>query len=111
MLVALYRARTDAFVGRHIKRLPTAQILPIPLATEAETIESSEARGVVVAQAADFNAYRDKRAARAAASDARPSEAGRQAASGSITARVQEESASGATQDRLQLSNSGATGQ
>ena len=111
MLVALYRANPDAFVDRNMNRLRTGQILSIPLATEAETIETSEARGVVVAQAADFNAYRDKLAARTAASEARPSEAGRQAASGSITARVQEESAAGATQDRLQLSNSGATGQ
>jgi len=110
MLVALYRANPDAFVDRNMNRLRTGQILSIPAATEAETIGGSEARGVVVAQAADFNAYRDKLASQVSASSARRSDEGRQSSSGSITARVQEEAPANTAQDRLQLSKSGAAG-
>lgn len=108
MLVALYRANPDAFVGRNMNRLRAGQILSIPAATEAETIEASEARGVVVTQAADFNAYREKLASQVAASEGRRSEEGRQASSGSITARVQEDAPASTAQDRLRLSKSGA---
>ncbi|GGI16090.1 FimV/HubP family polar landmark protein [Oxalicibacterium faecigallinarum] len=110
MLVALYRANPDAFVDRNMNRLRSGQILSIPAATEAETIGAAEARGVVVTQAADFNAYREKLASQVAASSARRSEEGRQSSSGSITARVQEETPANTAQDRLQLSKSGAAG-
>lgn len=111
MLVALYRANPDAFIGKNMNRLRAGQILSIPAATTAEVIDQSEARGVVVAQAADFNRYRSKLAAQVAAADARPSEEGGQTAGGKITARVQEESASTSNaQDKLKLSKSGSAG-
>ncbi|GGI54483.1 FimV/HubP family polar landmark protein [Oxalicibacterium solurbis] len=107
MLVALYRANPDAFVGKNMNRLRAGQILSIPAATTAEVIEESEARGVVVAQAADFNRYRSKLAAQVAAANAQPSEEGRQTAGGKITTRIQEESGSTNAQDKLKLSKSG----
>src|SRR5690606_30661849 len=76
MLVALYRANPEAFIGKNMNRLRAGQILSIPAATTAEVIEQSEARGVVVAQAADFNRYRSKLAAQVAAANAQPSEEG-----------------------------------
>ncbi|WP_293776878.1 FimV/HubP family polar landmark protein [uncultured Oxalicibacterium sp.] len=107
MLVALYRANPDAFVGKNMNRLRAGQILSIPAATEAETINAGEARGVVVAQTADFNAYRNKLASQVGGAQARRTEEGRQSSSGSITARVQEEGSAATAQDRLRLSKSG----
>lgn len=107
MLVALYRANPEAFIGKNMNRLRAGQILSVPAATTAEVIEESEARGVVVAQAADFNRYRSKLAAQVAAANAQPSEEGRQTAGGKITTHIQEESGSTNAQDKLKLSKSG----
>ncbi|HEY6772405.1 MAG TPA: FimV/HubP family polar landmark protein [Oxalicibacterium sp.] len=109
MLVALYRANPEAFIGKNMNRLRAGQILSIPAATTAEVIEQSEARGVVVAQASDFNRYRSKLAAQVAAANAQPSEEGGQTAGGKITTRIQEESGSTNAQDKLKLSKSGTT--
>src|SRR5262249_25655915 len=61
MLVALYRANPEAFAGNNMNRLKSGQILSVP---DADSIRSGsnegEARGVVVAHAADFSAYRAK---------------------------------------------------
>ena len=61
MLVALYRANPDAFIGNNMNRLKSGQILSVP---DSDAIRGgagqSEARGVVVAHAADFDAYRNK---------------------------------------------------
>lgn len=109
MLVALYRANPDAFINKNMNRLRAGHILSIPEATSAEAIGNAEARGVVVAQAADFNSYRNKLAAQVATADAKPSEESKQTAGGKITTRIQEESGSGNTaQDKLKLSKSGA---
>lgn len=110
MLVALYRANPDAFIGKNMNRLRAGQILTVPEATTAESIEQSEARGVVVAQAADFNSYRSKLAAQVATANAQPSEESKQTASGKISTRIQEESgAVNNSQDKLKLSKSGTT--
>ena len=109
MLVALYRANPDAFINKNMNRLRAGQILSIPETTSAEAINNSEARGVVVAQAADFNSYRNKLAAQVATADAKPSEESKQTAGGKITTRIQEESGAGNNaQDKLKLSKSGA---
>lgn len=108
MLVALYRANPDAFIGKNMNRLRAGQILSIPETGSADAIDQSEARGVVVAQAADFNSYRNKLAAQIATADAKPSEESKQTAGGKITTRIQEESGSGSNaQDKLKLSKSG----
>ncbi len=108
MLVALYRANPDAFINKNMNRLRAGQILSIPEATSADAISNSEARGVVVAQAADFNSYRNKLAAQVATADAKPSEESKQTAGGKITTRIQEEAGSGSNaQDKLKLSKSG----
>ena len=107
MLVALYRANPDAFVGENMNRLKAGRILSVP---DAATIRGTgageaEARGVVVAHAADFNAYRSKLAGQVAtAAPTRTPDAGRSAA-GQITARVEERpTAVNESKDQLRLS-------
>ncbi|MCA1245260.1 FimV/HubP family polar landmark protein [Massilia sp. MS-15] len=106
MLVALYRANPDAFIGNNMNRLKSGQILAVP---DTDAMRSgggeTEARGVVVAHAADFNAYRNKLAGQVAnAAPQRTPQAG-QSASGRITAKVEEgPTAAREAQDQLRLS-------
>lgn len=88
MLVALYRANRDAFVGDNMSRLKTGPILRIPEAAEIQSLDRAEARGEVRAQAADWHAYRQKLAAAAGAAPA--GEAPKQAVAGKVTTKVEE---------------------
>jgi len=108
MLVALYRANTSAFVGNNMNRLRAGQILKVPEADAAKSIAKSEARGVVVAQAADFNAYRNQLAGQVASS-AQPKKAeASHSAGGKITTQVEEKpSAANESKDKLKLSKAG----
>ena len=106
MLVALYRANPEAFAGNNMNRLKSGQILAVP---DADTIRSSapegEARGVVVAHAADFNAYRAKLAGQVANSTPAKEPDTTQNVSGKITAKVEEKpNAVNAAKDKLTLS-------
>lgn len=106
MLVALYRANPDAFVGENMNRLKAGQILSVPGEEAAKAVSSGEARSIVVAQAADFNNYRSKLAGQVAAGGAQKSGEGRQSASGKINAKVEEQSSPAAeSRDKLKLSN------
>ncbi|HEX8612237.1 MAG TPA: FimV/HubP family polar landmark protein [Telluria sp.] len=108
MLVALYRANPDAFAGNNMNRLKSGQILSVP---EAGAIKGSdgEARGVVVAHAADFNAYRNKLAGQVASGAADKEPEKTQSAAGKITAKVAERpTAANESKDQLKLSK--ATG-
>lgn len=109
MLVALYRANPEAFVDKNMNRLRAGQILSVPEANATQAIGQSEARGVVIAQAADFNAYRSKLAGQVANAAAKKSDDAKQADGGKITAKVQDESGAGSeSKDKLKLSKSGA---
>ena len=81
MLVALYRGNQDAFEGNNMNRLRAGKILNIPTAEVAAGVGASDASKTVVAQAADFNAYRQKLAS-AAAATAPKEESPNQVASG-----------------------------
>jgi pilus assembly protein FimV len=108
MLVALYRANPDAFAGNNMNRLKSGQILSVP---EAASMKGSdgEARGVVVAHAADFNAYRNKLAGQVASGAADKEPEKTQSAAGKITAHVAERpTAVNESKDQLKLSK--ATG-
>lgn len=110
MLVALYRANPQAFVGNNMNRLRAGQILKVPQADAVSAISQGEARSVIVAQAADFNAYRGKLAGQVA--HAAPSAAAEpgQSAGGKITSRVQEQANPVNTaKDKLTVSRSGLT--
>ena len=105
MLVALYRANPDAFIGNNMNRLKSGQILSVPAADGMRGLEAGEAHGTVVAHAADFNAYRNKLAGQVA--NAAPAKApeSTQSATGKITAKVEERpTAANESKDQLKLS-------
>ena len=111
MLVALYRANPEAFAGNNMNRLKSGQILAVP---DADAIRASgsesEARGVVVAHAADFNAYRAKLAGQVAASAPAKEPDASQNVSGKITAKVEEKpTATNTAKDKLTLSKATAS--
>ncbi len=105
MLVALYRANPDAFIGNNMNRLKSGQILSVPGADKLGGVDAGDAHGTVVAHAADFNAYRAKLAGQVATSaPAREAQAG-QSATGRITAKVEERpTAANESADQLRLS-------
>ena len=107
MLVALFRANPQAFADKNINRLYSGRILQIPTAAEAAAIDAREAHQQIIAQAADFNAYRRKLAAAAAA--AQPESAPQQSAQGKIATQVSAPETSPAAQgDKLEISKSAA---
>ncbi|TCS39620.1 pilus assembly protein FimV [Paucimonas lemoignei] len=109
MLVAMYRANSNAFAGNNMNRLRAGQILSVPDADAARSISKSEARGVIVAQAADFNAYRNKLAGQVAASAQPKASEASQSAGGKITTQVEEKpTAASESKDKLKLSKAGA---
>ena len=107
MLVALYRANPDAFSGNNLNRLRSGQILSMP-DDAAMHASGAEATSVVIAHAADFNAYRNKLAEQVARGrPVKVPETG-QSASGKVTAKV-EEQATPANESKDQLKLSKAT--
>jgi pilus assembly protein FimV len=111
MLVALYRANPEAFSGNNMNRLKSGQILKVP---ESDAVRSSapegEARGVVIAHAVDFNAYRAKLAGQVANSTPAKEAETTQNVKGKITAKVEEKpNAVNEAKDKLTLSKSTAS--
>jgi pilus assembly protein FimV len=105
MLVGLYRANPDAFVGKNMNRLRSGRILSIPTAETANSVNAPNAHGIVIAQAVDFNEYRNKLAGQVATGTAQKSLENRQSAAGKIAARVEEKpSAANDSLDKLKLS-------
>ncbi|MDD2928485.1 MAG: hypothetical protein PHY50_01510 [Sideroxydans sp.] len=90
MLLAMYRANSDAFMGKNMNRLQAGKIIRVPDATEIEAVHQTEAVKVYRAQVEDWNAYRQQLAAVRA--EAREKTA-QQAASGKVTAAVTEKTA------------------
>lgn len=105
MLVALLRENPDAFDGENINRMRAGAILKVPSGTTVSAVEPAQAHREVVAQAADFEAYRKRLAgsvaARAAASESSASRAG----AGAIVARVDEPAGQGAGGDQVKVSS------
>ncbi len=108
MLVALYRENKGAFVGRNMNRLKTGMILKVPASSAAASLSPQSAKQEVIAQTADWNAYR-KRLAGAVSQGKRSG----QSASGSIDTRISDEAAlPDSGKDVLKLSKGeAATGQ
>lgn len=88
MLVALFRTNPDAFNG-NMNRMSTGKILNVPDADAVRAIDAVEAKQEVIAQAADFNAYRRKLADVAATGAAVAGTGGRSSA-GKISAKVED---------------------
>jgi pilus assembly protein FimV len=111
MLVALYRANPDAFIGNNMNRLKSGRILSVPDTGSVQALNDGEAHGVVVAHAADFNAYRNKLAGQVGAAEPVKTPQASQTAGGKISAKVEERpTAANESQDQLRLSKAPATG-
>jgi len=93
MLIGLFQSNPDAFIGQNVNRLKSGAILNIPEKSSVEAVSPAEARKIYVAQAADWNAYRQKLAASTAKTPAKDESAGAQVSSGKITAKVEEKAA------------------
>lgn len=111
MLVALYRANPNAFAGNNMNRLRTGQILSVPDADAVRGINQVEAFGVIVAQAADFDNYRNQLAGKVARTVAKPEIQAKQLAAGKIITKVEESKAEASeAKDKLKLSRANAAG-
>lgn len=101
MLVALFRANPAAFEGNNINRLKAGAILTVPPASTVQGLDPQAARREVLAQSADFDAYRRRLASSAVE---RPAEGQvEQAAGGRIVPRV-DAPASTPSGDKLKVS-------
>ncbi|MBI3902037.1 MAG: hypothetical protein HY306_03710 [Nitrosomonadales bacterium] len=85
MLVALYRANSDAFDGNNMNRLRTGKILHTPENSDLENLPQDEAVKEVHAQSIDWNIYRQKLAAASAPAVEAPA---KQETAGKISTKV-----------------------
>ncbi|MBK1679395.1 hypothetical protein CKO20_03245 [Rhodocyclus tenuis] len=108
MLVGLFRSNPDAFDG-NMNRMRAGRILNLPDAEGVAALPDAEAKEIVVAQSADWNAYRRKLAGLAAQSTAKD-DSGRQETGGRITAKVEDKAAPAAPKDRVKVSKAEASG-
>ncbi|WP_133605767.1 FimV/HubP family polar landmark protein [Aquabacterium commune] len=105
MLVGLYRNNPQAFQGNNMNRLKAGAVLNVPSAEEAQKVSQPEARQVIVAQSADFSAYRQRLAGTVVAA---PNEQPERQAKGKVEAEVQDrKQAAVPTPDKLTLSKGG----
>ena len=107
MLVSLFRSNKDAFDGDNMNRLKAGKILSIPDAETANKVSAGEAHKEIVAQAADFNAYR-KRLASAAATEPARDQAPKQSVSGKIAPKVEDKAPVASGKDKLEVSRTEA---
>jgi len=106
MLVSLYRANPDAFMGQNMNRLRSGVVLSVPSADAAGQVPAQEAREVIQAQSADFAAYRQRLAS---GSTVIPEEAPARQAGGQVQTRVNDQrQAAASSPDRLRLTQGGA---
>ena len=102
MLVALFRNNADAFDG-NMNRLRAGKILTIPDIKAGREVDLAEARKEVRAQAADFNAYRQKLAGLASAAPAK-ADVPSQAVAGKLAPKLEEKLPPATGKDKLAVS-------
>jgi pilus assembly protein FimV len=107
MLVGLFRNNPDAFIDGNMNRLKAGSVLKVPGSDALAAVTPAEARRVIMAQSADFSAYRQRLAT--AAPTLQSSENERQAR-GQVTAAVEDRRPAAApTPDKLTLSKAGGS--
>lgn len=108
MLVALFRENRDAFDGDNMNRLRAGTVLSIPQAAKVEAVGAAEAHKEILAQAADFNAYRRRLAGTVAEQNASAAEAEApsQASSGRIVPKVADAVPAEGNGDQVRVSRS-----
>ena len=106
MLVSLFRANPQAFVADNMNRMKAGSVLTVPSSEDAAKVTPQAARELIVAQSADFGAYRQRLASGVAT--AAPTDAPARQAKGQVRTQVEDRSRAGATTpDRLKLSQGG----
>ncbi len=102
MLVALFHANPQAFQGENMNRLRAGAVRSIPATTTAQSVALAEAQRIIVAQSADFAAYRQRLAG---AAPAAPNGENARQSSGTVQAAVEDrKQTAAATPDKLTLS-------
>ncbi|MDN3921757.1 FimV/HubP family polar landmark protein [Roseateles violae] len=102
MLVGLFRSNPDAFVDSNMNRLKAGSVLQVPASDALASVSTGEARQIIQAQSADFNAYRQRLAGVAPALKQEESE---RQAKGQVQAAVEDRKpAAAAMPDKLTLS-------
>ncbi|MET0517207.1 MAG: FimV/HubP family polar landmark protein, partial [Burkholderiaceae bacterium] len=102
MLVGLYRSNPDAFIDNNMNRLKSGSVLQVPASDALGSLSNSEARQVIQAQSADFDAYRQRLAGGAPTLKQDVSE---RQAKGKVQAAVDDRKpAAATTPDKLTLS-------
>jgi pilus assembly protein FimV len=86
VLVAIYRVNADQFDDRNMNRIQTGKILRLPSEQEMMSVSLPEAVKEIHAQAADWNAYRQKLASAAPVS--KQEQAAQQVATGKISSSI-----------------------
>lgn len=106
MLVGLFRANPEAFIGNNMNRLRSGVVLSVPSTETVKALAPAEARELIAAQSADFGSYRRRLAEGAPVASA--DEPGRQAR-GKVQAAVQDrKQAAAPSPDKLRLSGAAA---
>lgn len=104
MLVSLFQANPQAFADDNMNRLKSGSVLSVPAAEMVGQIAPQEARQIILAQSADFEAFRQRLAAGtttvAAQAPARQDQ-------GPVQVKVEDRQAAAATPDKLTLSQPG----
>jgi len=106
MLVGLFRNNPDAFIDGNMNLLKAGAVLQVPASDTLAAVPAPEARRIILAQSADFSAYRQRLAT--AAPTLQSTESVRQS-KGQVQAAVEDRKPAAApTPDKLTLSKAGA---
>ncbi|MFG6439392.1 FimV/HubP family polar landmark protein [Roseateles sp. LKC17W] len=105
MLVGLFRNNPDAFIDGNMNRLKAGSMLQVPGSESLASVSVPEARRIILAQSADFSAYRQRLAS--AAPTLQSAESERQS-KGQVQAAVDDRRPAAApAPDKLTLSKAG----
>jgi len=108
MLVALLKANPNAFIKNNMNLVLAGATIAIPQDTEARGVDPNDAHREVVAQSADFAAYRSRLAQVAAAAPPPPAAPTKAAVQGKVTAKVEEKGAPPKSGDQLKIAKAEA---
>lgn len=95
LVVSLYRGNPHAFMGSNMNRLRSGVVLNLPSSDESAKVDAAQARKLIRAQSADFNAYR-RRLAEAVPAAVEPTTPARQS-SGKVQSEVKDKKVAQAT--------------
>lgn len=105
MIVSLYRNNTNAFFGDNLNRMKSGVVLKVPEAEVSQLTSSADARRLIVAQSADFEAFRQRLAG---ATTTRVPAVAKQQVTGTVETEVKDQQAiQAAMPNKLTLSKGG----